>query len=135
MMMMFLTGCYLYTNYWMNGKFCLVIFLNPEKYFPFILYSSQWRNVFGLQKTIFGIFSPYGNFNAKQSHIKIYGKKGEMSKLIAAVLLFFRRTKCMYVWNNLISGINLNFSSETHGCHLSSPIPFEFSFWEVLQLA
>ena len=39
-------------------------------------------------KTIFGIFSPYGNFNAKQSHIKIYGKKGEMSKLIAAVLLF-----------------------------------------------
>ena len=49
-------------------------------------------------KTIFGIFSPYGNFNAKQSHIKIYGKKGEMSKLIAAVLLFFRRTKYMYVY-------------------------------------
>ena len=97
--MMFLTGCYLYTYYWMNGKFCLVIFLNLEKIFSFytITYSSQWRNVFGLQKTIFGIFSPYGNFNAKQSHIKIYGKKGEMSKLIAAVLLFFRRTKYMYV--------------------------------------
>ena len=27
----------------------------------------------------------------------MYGKKGEMSKLIAAVLLFFRRTKYMYV--------------------------------------
>ena len=93
--MMFLTGCYLYTYYWMNGKFCLVIFLNLEKIFSFYTIT-QWRNVFGLQNTIFGIFSPYGNFNAKQSHIKIYGKKGEMSKLIAAVLLFFRRTKYMY---------------------------------------
>ena len=133
-MMMFLTGCYLYTYHWMNGKFCLVIFLNLEKIFSFytITYSSQWRNVFGLQKTIFGIFSPYGNFNAKQSHIKIYGKKGEMSKLIAAVLLFQQNK--IYVWSNLISGINLNFSRNPRVSPFF-PIPFEFSFWEVLQLA